>query len=121
MAGLFGGMKSAFSGWNKADANGLTGMQRLGNFGSAMQGQAPMYAPPPGNQQSQPAGQQGAKTGLADRMNLFGAQMQDIGDQNPPPPPPSMMGHLNVNMPGLPGVNQQQNVQALLQRIYGGR
>lgn len=119
MAGLFGGVKSTFSAWNKADANGLTGMQRLGNLGSALQGQGPMYAARPQGEPAPQAAQQ--QLGFAGRLNQFGAQMQDIGDQNPPPQPQAPMGHLPVNAPGLPAMGQQQNAMALLQRLYGGR
>lgn len=117
MAGLFGGMKSAFSGWNKADASGLTGMQRLGNFGSAVQGQAPMYAPQP----QQPNGQeapQAASPDFGQRLGQFGAQMQGMG--SPSAPPPQQMGQFG-GAHGLPGMGQQPNIRDILQRIYGGR
>lgn len=122
MAGLFGGMKSAFSKFNTADANGLTGMQRLGNVGSAMQGQGAMFA---GQPQAQPGAQPGTpppQPSFNDRLGAFGAQMQDIGGQGEQP-----IQHAPMAAPpqlvqsGLPQFGRQANSQAILQQILAMR
>lgn len=123
MAALFGRAKKAFADWNKADASGLSGMQRLGNLGAHMQGQGPMFQPQPqpqGQPQGQGSGQgQTAPTqpGLVDRLGAFGSQMQDIGGEAPPPPP--VMQPMHINMPGLPSLQQAQQID--LARFYGRR
>lgn len=120
MAGLFGGMKSAFSNWNKADANGLTGMQRLGNMGAQIQGQGPMFAGQP--QTGSAPGEASAQPGMIDRLGAFGAQMQDIGSGGQQPiqhaPMPTAPQLVQT---GLPQFGRMNDPQAILQQIMAMR